>query len=468
MDRLIAKDNCILLPIEIKNRELDGKLLLALHLISEDYNVIIGDRNGVNRLIQNVHNPIFISKSLAIILEKTFKKVREQNGKVVVLLEEGANVGSEKYKKDEIKSFYPEQALHYVDFIFTYGDNYKKLLSKELKIFADDQIFVSGNTRFDLHKKRFKKYYYKRINIIQKKYGKYILINTKFSFANYYLGADYIVDVLKNDDDFTPLMIDVMMRKIHSGKSHIREYINMARRVCGSFPGYSVILRPHPGEKLTIYRQELRGIKNLYITNDDCAAPWIFGAELIIHPDCTTGIETLFTGEKPVLSYRPWNDREANFELAAYISEEAKDEDDLINKINKYLIQKNTWKLSEEKRKYLRERIINIEKDTGPLICNKMKQIYENNYNSISHNCASYNNKKANRLPLLRYYIKPYLGWWRSKYIYKTGYTQKFPSLTKREVIRGLGAMMKIENMNFKFEVKKYGVNTYLIRKKGT
>ena len=55
----------VVLPIEVKGREFDSRLLLAYHLVKQGYNVVIGDRAGVERETKYTQNCIYIAKSLA-------------------------------------------------------------------------------------------------------------------------------------------------------------------------------------------------------------------------------------------------------------------------------------------------------------------------------------------------------------------------------------------------------------------
>ena len=153
----------VLLPIEEKKRELDSKLLLSLHLISKGYPIIIGDRGGIARELRFLQKCIYLGKSLSVDYEKTFRDVHRNNGKVIVLYEEGAIVAWPDFKYDEIESFYPQEVIHLVDYLFTYGTTYSKLLVETIKELNDAKLYVTGNMRFDLHRPKYRKYYEDKI-----------------------------------------------------------------------------------------------------------------------------------------------------------------------------------------------------------------------------------------------------------------------------------------------------------------
>ncbi|KKK72233.1 hypothetical protein LCGC14_2905910, partial [marine sediment metagenome] len=153
------KEITVVLPVEIKNREFDSRLLLAYHLIKEGYKVIIGDRSGCSREINFIPNCIYLAKSLAYSQSGLFKKIKHNNGRIFILCEEGGYVGREKHKFSEIKSFYPKKMLHFVDSVFVYGKSFQNLLVENFPEFNSKNTYIIGNSRFDLHKPKYLRYY---------------------------------------------------------------------------------------------------------------------------------------------------------------------------------------------------------------------------------------------------------------------------------------------------------------------
>ena len=376
MTQYITKNNCILLPIEVKKRELDGKLLIALHLVSAGFPVIIGDRGGCSRELKLLYNCIYIAKSLSIDLLETFKDIKKNDGKIFVLFEEGGLVSNKKYKFEEIKSFYPENMLTFVDSIFVYGVSYQKLLIDNVKTLNLINTFVSGNARFDLHKPKYKEYFKDKVLALRNKYGKYILINGNFCLGNNFMGEEYIRNELSNIKDWSKELVGKYLERVDENKKELEKFINATKKIAEIFTEYAIIVRPHPGEKLDIYVKKLGDIKNIYVTNEDIATPWILGSEIVIHKDCTTAVESFFAG-KPIISYLLFKNNYDISWLPAYISEKAHNESELINKIKEYLIYNKKFELSNEKKSVLSNEIINTVDETSILITKKVKETIE-------------------------------------------------------------------------------------------
>jgi len=66
----------------------------------------------------------------------------------------------------------------------------------------------------------------------------------------------------------------------------------------------TIVLRPHPEEDHSFYLDAFKDQKNIHVVSQGSVVPWILAADFMIHPDCTTAIESLFLGKKPI-SYLP-------------------------------------------------------------------------------------------------------------------------------------------------------------------
>ena len=74
--------------------------------------------------------------------------------------------------------------------------------------------------------------------------------------------------------------------------------------VATHFPQYTVILRPHTSENLSFYQHAFGSFKNVVVTRQGGVLTWIRAAELVVHSNCTTGIEAVLAG-RPVLNLLP-------------------------------------------------------------------------------------------------------------------------------------------------------------------
>jgi surface carbohydrate biosynthesis protein len=62
-----------------------------------------------------------------------------------------------------------------------------------------------------------------------------------------------------------------------------------------------VVIRPHPAESPTMWRDLAQGHPHARVVVGESPGPWIAGARIVVHADCTTGLEAALMG-KPVLN----------------------------------------------------------------------------------------------------------------------------------------------------------------------
>jgi hypothetical protein len=82
------------------------------------------------------------------------------------------------------------------------------------------------------------------------------------------------------------------------------DFVVFTKELSHNFPHYTIVLRPHPSESLTFYKQAFTYFKNVTVTRDDSVLPWIRAADLVVHSNCTTGIEAVLA-ERPVVNLLP-------------------------------------------------------------------------------------------------------------------------------------------------------------------
>lgn len=94
----------------------------------------------------------------------------------------------------------------------------------------------------------------------------------------------------------------------------------MTKELALNFPHQRIVLRPHPSESLVFYQQAFASFPTVAVTRDDSVLPWIRAAELVVHSNCTTGIEAVLA-DRPVLNLLP--DCDGRTELDVEVAREA-------------------------------------------------------------------------------------------------------------------------------------------------
>ena len=294
-------------PIEVTSRELDARLLLAAYCAGPERTVFLGQDRGIYRLARRWRGGIYVGKQIIVGGQKPnlskYRVLKERGFRVLFLAEEEP-VFSEEAKVDRkqfLQMFHPDW-LDGDDVIFAWGDFSAEVFREAARKDAA-AIHVTGHPRFDLCKPELAGMYESETRSIRQRFGKFILLNTKFALAS-------------NLPAFTSVKKAFADKKEHEDASeywlrfycyHARmqtAYIVLANRLRKEFPEHHIVLRPHPGEDPAWYRGVLGGIGNISVLTEGSVLPWLAAAEVLVHTGCTTGLEACYLTPK-IIQYAP-------------------------------------------------------------------------------------------------------------------------------------------------------------------
>ncbi|WP_067724772.1 surface carbohydrate biosynthesis protein [Oceanobacillus damuensis] len=416
------------LPVEIKVRELDAKLLLAYYAAIEGYYVIIGEHRMVELASTVYPNGIFFSKGYPKGFRKRIITNAKSNGHMVVELDEEGLILSNttQYLNDRMKL----EMLHSITQEYCWGEFQKETITNAAPTFASN-CHIVGHPRFDLLKSKFRPLYKKDVEDIRNKYHEFVLINTRFSLYN------SITEKKNQNTDALTLYI----------KCLYHHFLKLVKVMCERFPNTNFIVRPHPGESINSYRAIFSQYPNVHVIHEGNIIKWLMAAEVIVQNGCTSSIEAFLAG-KPIISYIP-------------ITSEAYD----VVFLNELGIKaKNTKEVTNILETMINKSIAdNIHKEQR-----KESEKYLSKYYKWSNEEFSY----VEILRLLST-IKPTPFSERLSPPQKTLYLKEnkkvkhfFSSLTKSEIQLFFSKLNEVENCNSHFNINKLGKNLYEIQKK--
>jgi surface carbohydrate biosynthesis protein len=328
----------VLIDIEIINREFDGKLLLGTYLVSKGYSVIIGTKRGIRKASRKYTNCLYITKSVSPALIKYYKYLNKRKIKIISLDVEGGVLGNQEI--EALKMRYQPEVFPYLSKILLYGNKQLDLFKQNIMGFDLSDVHIVGDPRFELLKQDYREFYNEQISQNLKKFGNFILINTSFTLANHKKGDSHLFNYFWKSKDISDEMRPMYIEKIKYYKEIIQSYIQMINNIADSMPNITFVLRPHPGEKIETYIQNIKK-KNVKIIHEGNVHAWILASKLIIHFDCTTGIEGLLAG-KPIISYKtPRYKSLYTSWLPVSISQEANNLGELIELVDKNINSKS-------------------------------------------------------------------------------------------------------------------------------
>lgn len=339
------------LPIEILVRELDSRLLIALLATGHGMEVVLGQKWLMEHNMPSMPPGMWIFKTLSK------RDAREMN--------RAKSFGNRIGSIDEEVPAYSEgsgdmlwvsrDAVSLCDRIFCLGQGHHDSFTSKWPDLTKNLV-ITGNPRWDFLRPELHALLRQLAEPINKVHGKFILINTNSGNANsnkksieeIYKG--YVKDgkLDPSSQHFVEHWNDFMAFE----KSNLAAIGPLVRRLSVAFPSHKIIIRPHPAERTDFYEKAIAGISNAAVVFDGPVAPWLEACDLLIHTDCTTGVEAFALG-KPIICYETIESPLHGWLLSGRLSVRATTEDQVVDAAGKLLSGKtNGFPLAEMKRQY--------------------------------------------------------------------------------------------------------------------
>jgi surface carbohydrate biosynthesis protein len=336
------------IPVEVKDRELYAKLLLAKFASEHGFNVILGKKNDLNRLVLNMPKGIYYALGIAENYNIFFKKMSELGHVVVVGEEEGLITYSDEMYLDMRIS---PKTIRHVDLIFTWGRENFSIISKGRKNNIS-KLRVTGNPRFDLLKPNFSGVYESNMNAIKASYNEFILVCTSFPSSNHFIkNINYVQSLIDKKTLNDNKSIENFERYQKVKTKTFESFIEAIPLLAESFDDIHIVIRPHPSENKDIYEDLARKYNNVSVENRFSVHPWILCSKAVIHHYCTTSIEA-FAADIPRFSLRPVKDSFSEKEIPFTCSKVFESPEALIEGVSNGLFNKEQKNQSKMKKQY--------------------------------------------------------------------------------------------------------------------
>lgn len=342
----------IVIPVEILVRELEGKLWTALNLVDRGHTVLIGKTPWVHRSLDFFQADLVFIHGASYLLDEY-----DRLGVGMPYLDTEGGVFSSKsaYRK----RITAKNQHEYVDTFFAWGKTQGEIAEEV----GYDDVVVSGNPRFDLLHENLSTIYDDRAEQISDRLGRFILINTNFSRGNHIHNnplsyADYNDEIENRTEWQENLCLD---------------FVSLASELANNLSNVTVVIRPHPGENTTTYKNLLAESDDVCVEQSGNVRPWIKGSQMVIHNGCTTGIESALLN-KQTLSYMPYKGPFGP-ELPNTVSRIFEDEDELLYFSTKHAYTDISYQIKSNERRELKEYFYNIDELAAPVVADEIQNI---------------------------------------------------------------------------------------------
>ncbi len=290
----------LILPAEVKSRELHAKTLLACVAAEAGMPTVVGEQTEMMRVVAQLPRGIVIDKGMSARHLGNFKRFLALGFEVMAWCEEGISIFEPAiYARDRVSV----EAAGMTARLLSWGEHHADAIA-----LADPALRArlrpTGNPRFDLLRAPFRDAFDREVAALRAAHGDFILFNTNFAMFNFPGGHDYLAFMEGNGHRYTPEHRAFVREWVDYARRMFHRFVEMARHLAQVYPERIIVIRPHPSEDLDRWRREMAGLANVRIIREGTVAPWILASKVLVHNSCTTGIEALMLG-RPVISYCP-------------------------------------------------------------------------------------------------------------------------------------------------------------------
>jgi len=318
----------IYIRIEIRRRELEGRLLLALAAAERGHDVLLGDLDALLSHRLWLRPGIFHDKSLTPTSGKIALHRRlAAAGFLVTSQDEEHGLGDATYDAFAQRRFGPE-TLHTATTAFCWGPHDRDALVEMYSEHAD-RFSMSGSPRVDLWRPEFRRRRPPMRPVDVEGDRPIVLVapgSRPFIPHPFWVAMEDLRprQFRSHDDDREW----GHYRKFAEAYQYVGRLVRGIRLAAHAFPETVFVVRPHPKSPDGAWEAVLGSAENIIVTREgDAAGPWLDAARALIHNGSTTAAEAAMMGV-PVVSFQPQGERSDRF--TNRVGAVARDEDELL------------------------------------------------------------------------------------------------------------------------------------------
>jgi surface carbohydrate biosynthesis protein len=197
-----------------------------------------------------------------------------------------------------------------VSALFAWGEDNAEMWRRYPDFPSKLPIHVTGNPRVDLLRPEMHGFYDREVTRIREEHGDFILVNTNFNHVNAFSPGQNLFQAsnVPGDEPVFGEAARGMTRGYAEGlRDHkegvLEDFKGLIPALERAFPGYVIVVRPHPTENPAVYREMASRCERVRVTNEGNVVPWLLATKALVHNGCTTGVEAYVMGV-PAVSYR--------------------------------------------------------------------------------------------------------------------------------------------------------------------
>jgi len=443
------------LPVEVKAREFESKLLLATIAANAGLTVILGQSWGLLYTRGKDLPPgIVLFKTLNGLDGRNMGGV-VNNGHLVATLDEEAFARSDSDVVFKVNT--DEQAIVMSDVILTQGVAHSQVLGRVFPGHGE-KTRVVGNPKADLFSPSLRHAVHKPSLELPAGSEKIILfcmmsgnINsagrtfTTCAHSTLKLGGQKLSSPV--GQEFRKLFLSCVEYEI----AIAQEIGETVAKVANHFPDNRIVVRPHPIEEASVWESRFADIPNVTIRTDGAFTSWLPHAAAIVHVSgCGTGLEAHLAGVPAIRFEGSGRVADPNTGISSKLNIPAKNYADVINILSEILQDKNVTTSEDGLNMKAQFLLQDPEKLSSEMVVDSILDTLKGK-------------RRTDHFPI-DYLIK--LGQSRSMHFQPTPFHRnKFPETNAEEVLHLVDRMSSALRLDAALAVSEIDDNIFLVRR---
>ena len=344
----------IIFTIEISDRELLGKVLLAIEMAKVGFRVYIGTFRSIHEIRGKIKSCVFFHKSSYGRRVNLYKK---KMGAVFAVMDEEAGIAIPAARMEDFCKFrYGSLTRNSYDYVFTIGDGYRRHLL-QMPNMKGIEVISTGWPRIDLWREEYSAMHAGKINEIRDAYGEYLLFVSSFGFTSK-AGFEHRLQKSYSPEN---------ERSVRNVYRALNDYIDLLKRLADN-PGRKIVIRPHTSESIEEWKTIFSGYPNVLVIREGDITPWLLAASGVITYRSTVNVQAALNGI-PTVQYKI-NEIDGINDLAVFkVSKCANFVDEVVEYLDSFKVTGERERLKSFARDILRNDVSSL---TGPTAASKI------------------------------------------------------------------------------------------------
>jgi surface carbohydrate biosynthesis protein len=319
--------------VEVKVRGFHSRILLGCIAAERGFGAIVGAKIPMADLAGSLPRGIYVEKSSQLPGLDGYRARRAMGHYECCLDEEGVvYVDAEEYAASRLS----RPTLDVMQRFFAWGEEQAAVVAGYHPKVAG-RVRVTGNPRVDLWRKELRGIYEPRATELRRRWGPFVLLASSFAMVNNQGGENRYLDMVAQNGMLTTERGEARVRgQIAHWRDIFEAFRSAIVDVARAVPDRRVIIRPHPSEDRELWERTARSASNLMVAHDGEITPWLLAADVVLHSNCTSGVEAVLLG-RPTIAFVPRENTRYDQNIPNAVSQRAYTADDLVDLVRRNL-----------------------------------------------------------------------------------------------------------------------------------